>query len=395
MRHWIESLFGNAVNNLWGVAAGIILARSLVPELRGEVGQILFWSQVSVWLVSFSIHEKILLSNFSSQSYALSIRLFPAVAFLLTVILFSTSSLVTTRFDGLYVFYGMAYLLINYTRMVLHTVLYASEKYSSIIASNSMYGFFYLVGIISCLALFDVFSVSQAMLATIFGECISLCYIARTAAQTNPIKSFAEPLSWRSVDWMELLKIHAGFVVGFLAKNVDKLIVFTIYSSEIIGLYLVAGAIPNMAIQLFSRANYDVLYSKSAKGQMDYSGLVRLVLIGAVFNLIGLCVFVFFGETLVEIIFGENYIESATLLMPLLIYSFAYAMKDMTVKFLKPRSLLYSMAIEALIISVAVGIAFYAYLNGGISLEILVYMLSFCTFSAFILGMLISVRSRV
>ena len=359
MKAWLISLFGNALNTIWTLMAGIILARSLAPNDRGEVAEILFWVQIFVLFFYLSVNEKIILDKYSKKTLVLARFVFPFALFFYFVALLVFSNYKTNLNIPIFLSYGLYLFAIYFIRTVFVTGILESKNYNVIVASNGFYGIAYFLSLAFLYFLNGYLSVGMAVLSSAIGELFSFIYITLRCKKLNvDIKGMLlkNGKVW-SVAFSELkalLRNHLVFVISSISKNLDRLIVFYLFSKSEIGLYVVAASIPNVVIQFFSRASQDILLTKSSDGSLDFKGFLNVVYLTFIFGAICIGLAILYGELFLTTIFGVEYIKSAPLLVPLILYAFTYALKDMVSKYIKAKRVRYSFHVEVLTIVLAI-----------------------------------------
>ncbi len=341
MRAWVFSVAGSLLGNILTVFAGIVLARAVVPEIRGDIAKALLFAQLIILFFTFAASDYFVINSCKKKSLehvlgaAIPLTTFVAIfGFLFKdKIDFFDIEIATDFYIYLLIFF-----FFYYVRTIIMSILLYNSKAKYVALERTIYGLMYFI-ILLILFFTEAVTAKTVILISLFSEIISTIYITICLKRTRliKIKYLLKSLFIFRMDWLiGNLKQHLSFILSVITKNLDKILVFTLLTPKIIGIYVVASAIPAMLTQFYSKASQDIVFIQFAKCGGDKEEAFKPLAIMTFIFIVSTLIAVISGEYLVSLVFGENYVSSAKYLPYILAFGFFSSVKEMFVKTIKP-----------------------------------------------------------
>jgi O-antigen/teichoic acid export membrane protein len=312
------------------LVTGVIVARALGPDGRGELTAILIVTQMAGWIFSLGSTEGItfrlarhpedgarLLGSWLAVSVPLSIAAIGGGELLLPV-LFAAQTESTLDLARIY--------LLTVTLQIIHGVVTAillgdQDFYFfnfTRVAAPALIGLAYV-----CLLLTDGLSVESAVIVNAGATAAALTMAATRAVRRHGLDGPDLPLL-RTTIWYGL-RAHSGALTGLVNTRVDLLVVPAFLSAGSVGLYSVATNVTSIIITLTGTAALFVFPVAARRREMSAATVIRTV--HAIFA-IGLTIAIalaILAEVALALVYGSEFRDAATALRLLLPGSVLYA----------------------------------------------------------------------
>jgi O-antigen/teichoic acid export membrane protein len=311
---WSWSVATNVVNLGFGIGTGVLVARLLGPESRGELAEIQFWSGAIAGIgicslpsaLSFFIARKQDQSSMSGNALA-SAALLASLSLLCGLIL--VDFVVDPHLRNLQMLYLIFFLPANFFALTLVAIDHGRQQFARYNAFRLLPQATYFAGV---MVLWQQSSLSvPALLAAswlgTFLICIGRWRLVREDGITRP----------KSREMAELLRtgleFHATAFAGILFQNADRVICVTYFAHADLGQYAVALTLSGAGLGIVSSATAIVLFPKLAAAQ---SFVVRRHLIrnalgaSCIVALITNACIALIMPILLPLLFGPEYAEA-------------------------------------------------------------------------------------
>jgi O-antigen/teichoic acid export membrane protein len=305
---------------------GVVTARILQPEGRGDYAILLFWPNLIASLSLYSLNDVAATSSGSTEErrriqgtaflLAIALSIPAALASILTSHTALRSTAPDTALAG--IIFSVVFIPINFVALMLIALLINHRRFDAanyIRLSVALFG----LGSVSLLALSNVLTASTAAYAslgaTVAGTGIA-AYLAREfwhlrvgAREISRVISLATPL-------------HINTVFLLAASQADKLLAMLTFRNDEIGIFVVAATLATAATSTIQLTFHQLLLPQMASiGQRDEQiryleknlGIASAILWPTTLGL------ALVANPLIITVFGEAYRESATIMTLLLL----------------------------------------------------------------------------
>ena len=299
-RALLASGFTNAMIAIAGLVTGIINARYLGLEGRGEFGEIVVIFSITTSVVSLSINEYFLVNESENQrfySYLLSVL----VCFLFFVI-FSLAASFFELFDILYWKLFIAFVFFSVFNVFYVSVFLKSFGVVSYNLTRALPHYInmilYLWGVwYECFDLeFAVNALVASNLCVFIGALIFL--LARGCIKLEVSISTMVDILKKS------LGIHKVTLFGVAATYMDKVLILTFLSIEEAGAYFVGATLASTLVYAVFSSSSILLMSRRG---LDKDDVVASMLSPLVLSVAPIIFFFFFGGEVVGYVFGKEF----------------------------------------------------------------------------------------
>ena len=306
------------ISYVFQILSGIVIARTLGPEGKGQVavvfsfvGAFVGFSQFgiplsNVYYLNKGTNKNVLYSNTLLFSICVSLILIVAA-------LVSLPYARETYFKGIspiYIYVSLSILLISNLRPHLLAFLRGLEEYGSFNGSSLVLNIGRFVLLLIFLSFFSL-DVDLAILSFVIAGTLSVAYTfiaagkhLKISRRFLDIKQFKKNLNFG-------LREYLGGVINKVNLNIDLLILAIFFPSGVIGVYSVAQALVNL-LNFIPDSLGVVLVPLMVK--LDDSNKSRVLKNSVSFNvliyLICWVVFFFFGRLLIRFLYGESFVEA-------------------------------------------------------------------------------------
>jgi O-antigen/teichoic acid export membrane protein len=312
------------------LVTGVIVARALGPEGRGELTAILILTQMAGWVFSLGGTEGItfrlarhpedgarLLGSWLAVSLPLAIAAV-GVGQLLLPTLFAAQTESALTLARIY--------LLTVTLQIIHLVV------TAILLGDQDFHFFNFTRVAApaligaayvCLLLTDDLSIESALIVNAGATAAALAMAAPRAVRRHGIEGPDLPLL-RATIWYGL-RAHSGALTGLINTRVDLLILPAFLSAGSVGLYSVATNVTWIIVTLTGTAALFVFPVAARRRDMSAPTVIRTL--HAIFA-IGLTIAIalaILAEVALSLVYGSDFREAATALRLLLPGSVLYA----------------------------------------------------------------------
>jgi O-antigen/teichoic acid export membrane protein len=265
-----KTLGSNVFNNIIGAITGILIARLLGPEGKGDLSAITTWPGIFAWIISFSLA----LGNtyFLAQNLELKDRLYTNSIL---------ASLVLSIAGFAILWFALPLLLTNYPAdIVLTTQILSSSLLSGILTdyllgllqAKGYYGWiaslrlFVFAGNLFIVILFALVSIESSIKLAIgyyiVTNLVTILALAVTHVKLKP--RFQPDFSLFKQTFSYSIKAHLGNFAGLFNARLDMWLVIVFLSSREVGWYSVAITVSYVAMSVTTSLSY-ILFPKVAE----------------------------------------------------------------------------------------------------------------------------------
>lgn len=266
---WSGSVATNVVNLAFGVATGILAARLLGPQARGELAEIQFWAGAIAGLGICSLPSALSYYIARDQGSASSM----AGSALTSAVALSAISLigglvlvafaVGPEQRNLQILYLLAFLPANFIALTLVAIDHGRQDFARYNLFRLLPQATYLAGML-VLWQQSALSVPTLLVASWLGTalvCAGRWRLIRPGAINLPRLSEMAALLKTGIEF------HATAFAGILFQNADRAICITYFSHADLGRYAVALALSGAGLGVVSSATSIVIFPKLAAAQ--------------------------------------------------------------------------------------------------------------------------------
>ncbi|MFC6439592.1 hypothetical protein [Bowmanella sp. JS7-9] len=327
---------GSLVGNLLTVIAGILIARSVLPDERGDIAKIFMYAQVFILFCTFAASDYLVVKGNSKHTFMMLIMSgFPLTIFatfisLSTFNIFDYADSVSSIY---YLVYFILFFPVYYLRSICLAHLAYKGKAKQVAAERSVYGLFYILVLVA-MFIFSSINVGVVILSSLFAEVLSTVYVFNRVKAS--FYEFRFDIGFKPLWICNNFKQFLSFSMSVASKNVDKLVVFIFVSSYLAGIYVVASALPAMLTQFYSKASQDVIFVQSKLNSKLLMSSLRPLYLMSLILLLSIMFSNLFGQEFIVIVFGEDYKQSADYLSLLFLLGYLISVKEFLLKLIKP-----------------------------------------------------------
>ncbi|HDY7422871.1 TPA: oligosaccharide flippase family protein [Vibrio vulnificus] len=290
----------NILNSVLGILTGIILARNLIPEERGLLGQIVLMSTYAVTISSSSIRDVIL----TNKMHEKKINIYN-VFFSLGLLLFIPTGVLYFYELECYIWFVLLFSLMMYFNSISHALIQLDGSLIKLGGYKIITPFSYMF-LISLILMFNYnLSVELILSIILISNAICLLFSFRFLLELE-ISNYFEKREFK-----KYIHVLLCMVILILTSQMDKFILPMEMSHEDFGLYLIAFTLVGtpIGILLDSISNYLIVYvkRKDAKRKFFYFIIYYLLFFEVVFVI----VLYFISDYLISFVFGDAYSSSS------------------------------------------------------------------------------------
>lgn len=311
---WCWSVATNIINLGFGVGTGVLVARLLGPEARGELAEVQFWAGAiaGVGICSLPSALSFFIARQQDRPSISGSALASAAALALLSLLCGlvlTALVVDSSLRNLQMLYLIFFLPANFIALTLVAIDHGQLNFVRYNAFRLLPQAIYFAGIL-LLWQQSLLSVSTLLAASWFGTfliCIGRWRLIKKNAVARP----------QQLEMTALLKtgvaFHATAFAGILFQNADRLICVTYFTHADLGRYAVALALSGAGLGIVSSATSIVLFPKLAAAQSFkvHRHLIRNALgTSCVVGLLTNAAIAFSIPFLLPLLFGQPYAEA-------------------------------------------------------------------------------------
>lgn len=265
---WSWSVATNVINLGFGVGTGVLVARLLGPESRGELAEVQFWAGAIAGVgicslpsaLSFFIARKQDQASMAGSALA-SAAVLTWLSLLCGLIL--VDFVVDPALRNLQMLYLIFFLPANFIALTLVAIDHGRQDFARYNAFRLLPQATYFAGIM-LLWQQSVLSVSTLLAASWLGTlliCIGRWRLARQNGIARPrLREMATLLRTG-------LEFHATAFAGILFQNADRVICVTYFTHADLGRYAVALTLSGAGLGIVSSATSIVIFPKLAAAQ--------------------------------------------------------------------------------------------------------------------------------
>ena len=295
--HFKKLLGANFIVAFLGVATGVILARNLSVEDRGELAEILLWVGFGVTVGSESVREFCLSFKSSDQNINVSVlALASAISFILPIAFLIDNNL------SEYIGYALAFSGVNVV-----TILYlAKVQLQGEFARLSFYKMVVpLVNFVLLLATFFFdFAIWFALLALLSANFALLCLVVVKEPRIK-VSSGKQLGSY--------LNVLFSIVVITAISQMDRMIMAKVSDAKDMAYFVIALTVIATPLTIIGQtmSSYLVIDIKNRTESINRYIEVRLLALLMVLSAIAMTIFLV-AEGLITLVFGEKYLPAAS-----------------------------------------------------------------------------------
>jgi O-antigen/teichoic acid export membrane protein len=264
-RAWVGSAAVNLVNLGTGVATGVLAARLLMPEGRGELAEVIFWSGLAASLGICSMPAALTMGlsrDRSDRTLAANALLLAALLSVVTVAAawVVISLTVPPHLRWLVLAYTAAFVPLNLLSLTLLGIDHGNQNFTRYNLFRLLPQAVYLVAILGLLAAGQI-SVTTLVAATWLGTLV--VFALRASLLGRDIRWRFDPHKI----WALLrtgLSYHTAALTGLLFQQADRFVLVGWFDHGDLGLYAVAMTLSGAGIGIVSGATAIVLFPKLA-----------------------------------------------------------------------------------------------------------------------------------
>lgn len=294
----ISKIFSsNILISILGIIAGVILARLLKVEERGQLAEIVLWSTMLASINSEVFREFILSNkNFSFINKRLlfysSILCSTIVAFYLLAAGYGTNLYYPVIF-GLVNVYTMLHLTNYHLKCDFHNL----SKYKLVIPA------IYPILLLLYFFIFEELTINVVLITNLISNILLLFLLSRNKEQPKLLKK-----KIKTIPLKKILPVASTVTLFALATQLDKVVTSKLLSSEVFAEYVVAMTICFTPLSIIANTmSTYIIVTVKREGDDNRLVLSKVVFI-SLLVLIAMSSFIFIiSPYLVSIIFGERY----------------------------------------------------------------------------------------
>jgi O-antigen/teichoic acid export membrane protein len=268
-----KTLGSNVFNNVIGAVTGILLARLLGPEGKGDLSAITTWPGIFAWIISFSLA----LGNtyFLAQNFNLKDKLYTNSIL---------AALVLSAVGFVILWFILPLLLANYPpNIVLTTQILSSSLFSGVLTdfllgllqARGCYGWiagirlFVFAGNLLVVVLFALVSIESAVEVAIGYYIITnlVTILALVITQIYLRPRFQPDFSLFKQTFNYSLKAHLGTFAGLFNARLDMWLVIVFLPVREVGWYSVAVTVSFVAMSVTTSLAYVMFPKVAEQGQ--------------------------------------------------------------------------------------------------------------------------------
>lgn len=329
MRHLFYSFAGTGAVQLLNLASGVLAARLLLPEGRGELAAVVLWPSVIAAIGCFSIDQAIVYHaarrpESAPRLLALGLYLTALCALVTVAVAFPLLPRLYGGFSPEVGSLARLYLLVSVPTfgfaLVATGFLQGTLRFGEWNLVRTLQPLAYVGGILLLLA-YGMANLRGFALAALAGGVVSLAlglwFCFRAAARQERSGSAT---TWRQVMGYSST-VHLGSLMSMLAARLDMMLISLILAATELGLYAVATALAS-PIGLISSTLVPLIFAK-VSGQQAEAGqrlvLGRYLRLGLAMTLSAALCLAVLGPWLLELLFGRAFLPAVEVFRVLLL----------------------------------------------------------------------------
>lgn len=334
MKSVTQSFIAAATIQLANIASGILLARILLPEGRGELAGAMLWPILIASLGILGIHEAVTYhaarrTHGNDAILTSSLILGCGLAAILVVVGYGIIEVALAGHraemrHAAHVY--LAFIPINFFTLIMAGLLQGALRFTEWNILRTLVHVAYAL-LVPVLYLLDTTSIVAFASASLLANGLTAAVGISLVAARGWLRP-ARPAALRELSSYGI-KAHVGTMSQILAEYLDQMVISVFLSATSLGLYVVALAVARLAavpaITLAMLAFPKIAHARSLEEQRETFGRylrVTLILTLACAIAIVLC-----ADWIVAVFFGRSFIEAARLAQVLAVASFLVACK--------------------------------------------------------------------
>lgn len=260
---WLISAGSNSLNIAFGIATGVLVARLMGPEGRGELAEVLYWAgliaSLGICALPAAVTNRIARGDATDQTSVSALLL----AFLLAggsvivgiffVLLFASENLA-----ALTALYVALFVPVNFAGLVMLGIDHGHQRFVRYNILRLMPQGIYLLGAVA-LWVAGSLTLSGLLMALWLGS--TLVALIRLSASWRDLGLTPSNLEIRSLA-CKGLSYHTNALAGIAFQNADRLILIVLFTHVDLGFYAVALTLSAAGLGIVSTATATVLFPK-------------------------------------------------------------------------------------------------------------------------------------
>ncbi len=320
MRGLPSSLILNFSTTAFGLLSGILLARGLGPEGRGEVTQIMYWAQFIFGLSHLSIGEALLISSkeettskalFRQAIITALITSIPQAVTCGIVILFYPSQM-TREAASLAALYAITYIPLMTIFVYCSALIQADLQLVKFNMARTAIGAIYTAGLCALVLTNQLHEVTATL-------CSMASILVGTAYVVNETRSRRSGQQSKKSSTKSLLKIATPFHITTslitLNSQIDRVFVVALFPTIQVGQYIVAWTAGSGIAGVVSQAVHTITFpsvASESSATKRYQLAKRAILLTlALSGTLGLASILLMPK-LIPLLFGQGFSDAIT-----------------------------------------------------------------------------------
>lgn len=342
-----RNIFGTALSSvivlLGTLVSGVIVARILGPEGRGEYGILILATQLGFGAGTLSLFDALVIigkKRLKPDRYIPSLLVFSPALIGLTLLF----SLVLVSFLGetgvttwSLVFLILAYMVVETVNRLLYSIELANGEYKNINRERAVASLGYVVISLALLA-FDISLAIVAFAGFLLSKLpifLMRVWRFRRALQGRINRPFLRSIIAKGS------RLHLPYSLSLMAAQIDKILIAAFFPTDLFGLYLVCqsavAAIFSPAIQVISLMALPEFSGRDRYvAQLRFEKAFRLV---AFFSILLVAITALIVPYLIPLVYGEEFRRAVTFIAPVAVLTVSLALRTLIVEYMRSQEL--------------------------------------------------------
>lgn len=320
MKKWSSTFQASVLKFGFTLVAGVLVARFLGPEGRGELTAAIYWSHLLAGVLCLSIDEAVTVRMAASDLTApmghpinriggtgLAVTIILAVIGIIVAVATIPLLLGEERqgLANLAILYAIAFFPLTLIDLHVKAVLQGVSRFATFNFVRLIQPLVYSVGVVAVL-LFA--SLSYQRVAIVMLSALALSVIIGLVCT---IRYYGPPTLVAARDLVSVgTRFHMVNLLGYAAREIDKVVVMTMLSTTEIGLYTVAFTVASIGMGLVVQSITIVMVpaiSSQATTEMQNAVIAKYVRVSMLLSVSMNLVLFFLIPILLPLFFGEKF----------------------------------------------------------------------------------------
>lgn len=305
----------NAYISILNVLTGILLARLLSVDDRGNLGQIILFIGFAVSLGAGPIKEYYLSRSSSNKTINKKLYLFSLI-----IALFMSLLTVTLYLDSSVYIYAFIFPLLNVSHAVLLTPIQLLGNFRTLGFYRMVVPSVYISGLL--LISSKVIYINEILYIYIFANLLLLILLLYNFRKELFLYKKSE-----SIDWIEYLKTFLSTFLTNISTQFDRIVVASFATVHDFGLYLIAFALSATPVSVFAETISSILVIKIKNNKNKLPLIFNFLLILIVGIFCCWLTLMLFGDIILELVFSIQYLQAVEFFTLGTYVSFVFALR--------------------------------------------------------------------